>query len=145
MSSDQCLLSSQRSWTSVKKTTLQLVTLLCKGSLPITHSWLDVWLQGRTQWNFISKEVQKYRLHITHSEWKMQMFNGADIQLTWTTQDILQYIYKSNERALLWDTNSFKHSYLCTCHFKRHLWLLLWILNPENILSPSPGNSDLLH
>lgn len=28
---------------------------------------------------------------------------------------------------------------------QRHLWLLLQTPNPENVLSPSPGNSDLLH
>lgn len=46
---------------------------------------------------------------VSYSEWKMQMFNGGGIKLAWTTQDTLHYIYTSNERALLLNTNSFKH------------------------------------
>lgn len=148
MSSDPCPLSSQRSWTRVKETRLQLVSQLCKGSLPGTHSWLAVWLQGRTQWNCIYKEVQKvqtphYSFWMENAFSMHSMFNGASIKLTWTTQDILHYIYKSNERALLWNTNSFKHSYLCTCHFtkaslaiamdtkpREHLVTFIWKLRP---------------
>lgn len=113
-------------------------------SLAHSPHWMLGYKEGPNE-TVSLKSCRKYRLHIAHSEWKTQMFNGVVFSL----HEPLKIFCTASIKAmkeLFYEAQTVSNTAISVpVTSQRPLWLLLWTPNPENVLSPSPGNSDLLH